>query len=238
MNKKIHLSGGEKFMFNSSIIIKMKSMEKKIELGTNINPSFNELEKQNAIENIAWQIFLNHLRVSFKRELTPEEKKQITDKPEFEYYREKAVKIYEKKQKALLNKKYPIIDVPASGKSNWSGGAFTLCFVYSKYDGNFVLRGYLKEVKDYLIKHHTHYFCNYSLWSNGFNRDIWEFWKDNVYIFRPDRHHSKYHKPEYKFKIGQCVDSYLSDDENKLRKEQRILLKRLPKRWIPEFDKF
>ena len=30
---------------------------------------------------------------------------------------------------------------------------------------------------------YTHYFCNKSLWSNGFNRDIWSFWKDSVGIF-------------------------------------------------------
>lgn len=131
-----------------------------------------------------------------------------------------------KKLRALDNKKYPVIDVPSEGKSGWSGGAYTLCFVYSKYSGNFVLRGYYKEVKEYLKKNFTHYFCNYTLWHRGFNRSIWDFWKERVIIHHPSiRDRKKGQKIQ--------VRPYTSEKDWK-NKDYRF--RRLPKRWIPEFD--
>ena len=192
------------------------------------------------IEDIAWQVFQDRLGLKFKKSLTSKQKKEITDVISYEYYRKEATKIYEnrekKKQKAVLNKKYPIIDVPASGKSEWYGGAFTLCFVYSKYKGNFILRGYVKEVEEYLKKNHTHYFYNKSLWYHGFNRDIWGFWKDGIGIFEPNRC-SKIYKGKEKWKFQVRQYGYLFNEEMKDTKEETLYFKRFPKHWIPEFDK-
>jgi len=149
--------------------------------------------KEKQIEDIAWQVFLNKSGISFRRELTAEEKKSVTDVETYQYYRDKATKLYDKKQRALSNKKYPIIDIPADGKSGMWGGAYCLCFVYSKYKGNFVLRGYMREVEAYLKKNYTHYFYNMSLWHLGMDRNIWSFWKDDIAIFTPSRE-SKTHK--------------------------------------------
>ena len=178
--------------------------------------------------------------IKFKNDISIKEKKKITDVMDYEHYIEKAIKIYEnrekKKQKAVLNKKYPIIDVPASGKSEWYGGAFTLCFVYSKYKGNFILRGYVKEVEEYLKKNYTHYFYNKSLWYRGFNRDIWGFWKDGIGIFEPNRRSKTYKgKDRWKFQVRQY--GYLFNEEMKDTKEETLYFKRLPKHWISEFDK-
>lgn len=78
------------------------------------------------IEAIAWQVFQDKLGLSFKRPLFPEEIKEITSKKEFQIYRDEAIKIYKerqlKRQKSLLNKKYPVIDVPSSGEPRWMGG--------------------------------------------------------------------------------------------------------------------
>ncbi len=224
--KKIHLSGGENFQFESSIILKMEK-----ERGIIIV----NVEREQEIEKIAWQVFQNTLKLKFRNELTLEQKKKITDTPEYEYYREKAIEIYEKKQRALLNKKYPVIDIPASGKSGMCGGAFTLCFVYSKYKGNFVLRGYMREVEEYLEKNYTHYFCNFSLWHNGQNRDIWKFWKESIGIFDPTPRERKKGK---KIMVRPYGGSWLRNAPNKDEiKEKTFNFKRLPKRWIPEFDK-
>ena len=200
----------------------------------------NEMEGKNqVIEDIAWKVFLSKTGLRFKRELTSEEKKSITDVESFEYYRKKAVKIYEKKQKALLNKKYPVIDVPASGKSVWLGGAYTLCFVYSKYKGNFVLRGYSKEVEEYLKKNYTHYFYNLSLWYQGINRNIWGFWKKDIGIFNPHRHSKHFTgKNRWKFQVRPYFYPYENDVEREEKIENESLwFKRIPHRWIPEFDK-
>ena len=193
------------------------------------------------IEDIAWQVFLNRLGLSFKRKLTFDEMLGITGKPEYQQYRDEAIKIYEKKQRALLNKKYPVIEVPASGNAGWMGGAYTLCFVYSKYNGNFVLSGYSKEVQEYLEKNYTHYFYNLSLWSHGMHRDIWGFWKENVGIFSPNKT-SKYLTGNERWK--HCVRKYstgydvIDSDEDVKAEKESLYFKRLPKRWIPEFNKF
>jgi len=211
----------------------------------------NDTRKQDYakyIENLAWQVFQDRLGISFKRPLTDDEKKSITDKKDYQRYRDEATRLYmkrqAKKEKAALNKKYPIIDVPASGKSEWMGGAYTLCFVYSKYKGNFVLRGYLKEVEEYLKKNYTHYFYNLSLWYHGNNRDIWKFWKDNIGIHKPHKD-SKIFKGKNKWKWqvipygswSYGVNSLEEKAERERREKETLWFKRMPKHWIPEFDK-
>ncbi len=214
-------------------------MEKELKgtIGLDMNPPLYTKEKQ--IEAIAWKVFLNKTGFRFIRELTVDEVLSITSNENYEYYRQEATKLYEKKQRALNNKKYEIIDVPASGKRGWSGGAYCLCFVYSKYKGNFVLRGYMKEIEEYLKKNHTHYFCNYSLWHQGFNRDIWHFWKKGIGIFKPSIRERM--KPKSKrTKIEVCTYSDWVWDKSDETNAEKISFKfkRMPKRWIPEFDKF
>ena len=228
--KDIQTRGGETMLYNASVALKITKH------GTEIIHNWQELMKEKEIEKIAWQVFLNKTGFSFKRELTPEEKKKISDMEDYEYYREVAIKVYEKKQKALSNKKYPVINVPASGEPCRMGGAYTLCFVYSKYKGNFVLKGYMKEVEEYLEKNYTHYFCNMSLWHQGFNRDIWKFWKDDITIFEPHRQSKSYKgKDKWKFQVRQY--SYAKTVEGNIEVEP-LWFKRMPHRWIPEFDKF
>ena len=221
---------GEKMFYDASLAIKITKDGHEI-----LNKSMEELKKFETIEKIAWQVFLNRTGLSFKRELTTDEKKSITDVDSYEYYRQEAEKIYEKKQRAILNKKYPIIDIPASGKREWYGGAYCLCFVYSKHKGNFVLRGYVREVEEYLKKNYTHYFCNKSLWSSGQNRDIWSFWKDSVGISHPSlRERKKGRKIEVRAYRNWFDDAPTMEEREKMT----IKFRRMPKRWIPEFDKF
>lgn len=214
--------------------------KKSVELGLNMTPfaegkpvaeQFISELKKHEIEKIAWQIFLSRTGLSFIRELTPDEKKQITEVDSYEYYREQAEKLYEKRQRALSNKKYPTIEIPADGKRGMSGGAYCLCFVYSKYKGNFVLKGYMREVEEYLKKNHTHYFCNYSLYHSGQNRDIWHFWKKDIAIFDVSiKERRKGKKTE--------VRPYMDSEPDKAVLEAKTFkFRRLPKRWIPEFDK-
>lgn len=46
---------------------------------------------------------------------------------------------------------FPVIEVPAEGKKDWSDGAWCLVWVYST-EGNFLLKGYRKECIDYIKK--------------------------------------------------------------------------------------
>lgn len=126
---------------------------------------------------------------------------------------------------------YPVIQVPANGHPDWMEGARTWCFVYSKHHGNFILEGFRGEVEEYLKKNYTHYFCYISMWSEGRSRGMWHFWKDNIGIFSP----SKVYK-SWKYIVRPYTGGYrnISVEESNAK---TLKFKRLPKRWIPEFDK-
>ena len=189
--------------------------------------------KKHEIEKIAWEVFQQKTGLRFKTELTPGQKLSITSVEDYQYYRDEAVKICEKKLRALDNKKYPEIIVPASGPGDWGEGAYCLCFVYSKYKGNFVLKGYYREVKEYLKKNYTHYFYNMSLWNKGFSRDIWGFWKKDIGIFEASIRERKKGKKTQVRPYSSSYEKRYTDEEIK---EKTFYFKRLPKRWIPEFD--
>jgi hypothetical protein len=130
-----------------------------------------------------------------------------------------------------MEKELKVIEVPASGNPDWYDGAYCLVFVYSKYKGNFVVKGYRGEVEKYLKDNYTHYFANYTLWSSYGFRSIWRFWNDNYHIYQPDRRRQKPdrdypNKPHYKWRLHNY------SKENKISLEFR----RFPKRWIKEFD--
>ncbi len=122
-------------------------------------------------------------------------------------------------------KRYPVIDVPASGKPDWYEGAYTLVFVYSKHKGNFILRGYRGEVEKYLKANYTHYFCYISMWSDGRSRGHWDFWKENIGIFSPSKGFKCWKYQVRQYSTGKSLP------------EKILYFKRMPKRWIPEFDK-
>jgi len=123
---------------------------------------------------------------------------------------------------------FPIIDVPASGNPNWWEGAYTLCFVYSKHNGNFILQGWRGEVMEHLKENYSHYFCYISMWHDGRSRGHWNFWKDSVSIFEPCKT-----RKEWKYKVVKYSGGGMYDRNRVLELEY----KRLPKRWIKEFDK-
>lgn len=128
-----------------------------------------------------------------------------------------------------MNKNYPVIEIPADGKPDWFEGAYCLVFVYSKYYGNFILKGYRREVEAYLKKNYTHYFIYESMWHKGASRGHWSFWKDNVTIFEPSRLFKS-----FKYRVVK-YDNKSQYYERDVKKD--LEFKRLPKRWIPEFDK-
>lgn len=129
-----------------------------------------------------------------------------------------------------MKKELKTIIIPSSGIRRWGGGVYTLSFVYSKYNGNFLVKGFYGDVKEYLEKNYTHYFVNHSLWFEGTHRDIWSFWLDKFYILEPSRRRLGESKPRYKW----VVSNYSFESSHEPIK---IYFRRLPKRWIPEFDK-
>lgn len=128
-----------------------------------------------------------------------------------------------------MNKIYPVTEVKASGKPCWSEGGYCLLFVYSKNDGNFILKGYFAEVTKFLEKNYTHYFYYLSLWHDGKSRGYWRFWKDAVTIYQPNKRAKAF---KYRVVKYNRMSMYM---DNKI--EAELKYKRMPNHWIPEFDK-
>jgi len=130
-----------------------------------------------------------------------------------------------------MKKELKVIEVPADGKPDWYEGSFCLIFVYSRDKGNFIIKGYRREAEKYLKEHYTHYFYYYSMWSNGESRGCWAFWKKNVSIFEPSKS-----KPFKRLKYSVVKYDDARDNYN-YKIDTKLDFKRLPKRWIPEFNK-
>lgn len=194
-----------------------------------------EETKNKTIEDLAWDMYQHGIKVKWRSEPLKRE-----DFPQYEDYNVfmDAVKKYLRKgiipeftQSKEPKTIYPVIKVPSNGRSSWIEGARTMCFVYSKHHGNFILEGYIGEVKQYLQKNYTKYFCYYSMWYAGRSRGYWRFWKDrDVTISEPSKH-----RKSWKYTITSYEPRYSYSQDVKIK--HQISLKRLPKRWIPEFDK-
>lgn len=121
-----------------------------------------------------------------------------------------------------MKKEFPVIEVPSDGKRRWYGGAYCTWFVYSKHNGNFILKGYHDEVEKYAQEHYTHYFYMNTMWCEKRHRGMWQFWKKGVYIIEPSKA-----RKTFRYRVTTF---------NEPRKE--LTFKRIPNRWIPEFDNF
>jgi len=146
----------------------------------------------------------------------------------------------DKLAKQILRKRkdWPVTEIKASGKPGWDGGAYTIAFIYSNR-GNFILKGFYREVREHLkslTDDGLRWFGNLTLWhhymGSGGHRSIWDFWKDRVCVFEPSKSRSKRSKWTSKWKIikysNKSYDSVM---------EETLEFKRLPQKWIPEFDK-
>lgn len=137
----------------------------------------------------------------------------------------------------MNNKNLPVINIEKSGKPDWYGGAFTIAFVYSN-KGNYVLKGYYKEVKTELEKRVSHgekYFVCITLWQKGICRTIYDFYKKDVYLYEPTKYKKRSKKSVNKFDENKFRIGYYGDYE-RLKKYKSF--KRLPNRWIKELEEF
>ena len=207
--------------------------------GTSIFPNSEDEIKKQEVRELALKIFKRKLGFTFKKDVKPETIDQLVASEPFQEYIRLAEKQLEKRGQALVNNKhYPVIEVPADGKKGMGGGAYVLCFVYSKYRGNFVLKGYYREVKAYLKKNYTHYFCNISMQWMGSHRDFWGFWKESIGVHEPSRYRKGVSRQDQMFSVRRYVDWNAEDNEYKKANAETLRFKRMPKRWIPEFDNF
>lgn len=125
-----------------------------------------------------------------------------------------------------MKSKFTVIGVPAKGKQDWWGGAFTLTFVYAPH-GNFLVKGYKREVDDYIESHFKRYFLRSVLYRHGEHRTIFRF-SDECQLFVSEPKLS-IHDYSTRFKV--MPRSYHTNKDSIMLK-----FKRFPTKWIPEFD--
>lgn len=123
-----------------------------------------------------------------------------------------------------LKKEFEVIEVEASGNACWMKGAWCLVWVYST-KGNFLLKGYYGECKDYIDKQNFKCWAVFNLYSSksksynnkkGF-RTIISTFNCDFSISRPSQMSRIKNKEGYRFRV---------------RREEKVLyLKRLPQQF-------
>lgn len=200
-----------------------------------------EETKKITIEDLAWDMYQNGKLIREETEITPRESFHLHYN--YDMYM-KAVKnslnngiIPKSKPYNPPKKEFPIIKVPANGHPDWMEGARTWCFVYSRDHGNFILEGFRGEVEQFLKKNYTHYFCYWSMWGNGQSRGYWRFWKDkNVTIITPSKFRKEWKYNIVKEEFMPFINGRINYSNLK-KTTFSMKFKRMPKQWIPEFNK-
>jgi hypothetical protein len=133
----------------------------------------------------------------------------------------------EKKQR----NKFPLIEVPASGKKGWDKGAWCLVWVYTT-NGNFMLKGFMGECEEFIKSqgwkcwaifnlYHTHSAQNTYYWRrpSGTYRTIIKTFKCDFKIYTPYREPKK--NQDNKFKVWPNENGF-----------KVLYLKRLPQQFV------
>ncbi len=115
-------------------------------------------------------------------------------------------------------------------KPGWWGGAYCHCFVYTKKGRNILFKGYAGDIDielKKLIKKGEKFFYNQVFYGGGTSRSYWSFSMENAVIMEP-----------YRPRRGGKRNSYVvSSHDGNYNNRIEMTFKRMPKRWIPEFDK-
>jgi hypothetical protein len=106
---------------------------------------------------------------------------------------------------------------------------FAMYFVYPKFGENFVVTGPTEEVKDYVdnIAKKTPCFWCYTYWKNGVSRGGWQ--SSHFFIFR---------KAKREGNDGGSQGPVVFELSGRDGVGNGFLLRRMPHKWIPEFDQF
>lgn len=109
---------------------------------------------------------------------------------------------------------------------------YTLAFMYNRSGKALLLKGYLTEIKEYIRSMRFTAFVNIRYYLAGRSRGSWELYHkgtkvDGIFVRAPRLDHG-YDNEETKWIHKWEVNNY--------RTGKSLYFKRLPKRWIPEFD--
>jgi hypothetical protein len=106
------------------------------------------------------------------------------------------------------------------------GHPFAMLFVYPKVGKPFIITGNVDKIDDYIQKFSSNIPCfwKYTYWKNGISRGHWL--ASHFYIFKKCKNNDNPYDPK-----GQKVWEITG-------KGKKFNLRRLPHKWIPEFDQF
>ena len=135
-----------------------------------------------------------------------------------------------------MKKILPEIELPKLGAKKFScygDKGYVVTFVYSN-KGNFVLKGFFGETDlklKHLIKDGYKFYYRFNIFHEGKVRySNVKFWKNDIWIIHPEKRTSKYGRNIKKYEFRK----YVNDSETVSK--TILSLKRLPNRWIPEFE--
>lgn len=112
------------------------------------------------------------------------------------------------------------IDVPNVTRPGWSGGSYTIAFIYSN-KGNYTLKGYYADINEYIKSLNIKYFGNFVLYGSGTSRNIWRCSNKNITIWE-----TTLKKCKYGFQFHFKVNNYET--------KKHFKLKRLPNKYVNE----
>ncbi len=98
---------------------------------------------------------------------------------------------------------------------------YSIWFVYPKDSKPLVVKGMSEEVQNYVERNYPLALCRYTMWKNGQSRGGWRFTGTSRYISREGR----------RYKV-----SIYSLHPYKSRLIRQFTLRRVPRKWIPEFE--
>jgi hypothetical protein len=129
----------------------------------------------------------------------------------------------------MKNIQFKVIELPNIGKENFSyygDKGYCITRVYSNR-GNFLLKGFWGETKIFLgslIKNGYKFYYQYSFYNSGKPRfTSTDFWNEKVIVLEPRKRYSTNSKNRNKFEFRKNSQTILS-------------FKRLPNKWVPEFE--
>jgi hypothetical protein len=94
---------------------------------------------------------------------------------------------------------------------------YAIWFVYPKDQQPVVVKGMCSEVAAFVMKTYPKALCRYTYWKNGSERGGWKFTCPKMYVVEGRRR--------------KIVTIYTADNN-----PRELSFRRLPKKWIPEFD--
>jgi hypothetical protein len=138
-------------------------------------------------------------------------------------------------------KKLPEIIVTDFISNSGLNDPYCFAFVYSR-KGNFLVKGMFSEVKEYIQENLTDALVKYTFFHNGKSRGYWEFVNKQEYVLSGSGRTRCKRRLVYEHDERDKYGRYPGKRKGYVvllrgeKRSKKLYFKRLPHKWIPEFD--